>query len=286
MIKKPICLKYFLLSLCVAAGCVASAQNNFYYTAAIGTMNYGGDLLDKKFTFKECRAGATVGGLYYFLPNLIGNFNITYGTIGATDAKNGIKWFYRNLNFKSHIFETSVTGEFDLFDIRESANPEYLNTEQGTTRYTPYVFAGVGIFHFNPFTYYNGQKVYLQPLKTEGETVPYSLWQVSIPFGIGVKYALTENITIAAEMDIRKAFTDYIDDDSKFNYVDTTLLLQQNGQLSASLSYRADEIPNGHYAFYAERGNPNKKDKYYTFMVKVIFNFGQGTSLFKYGYGN
>ena len=142
------------------------------------------------------------------------------------------------------------------------------------------------MFNFNPYTYYNGQKVYLAPLKTEAETVPYSLWQVSVPFGVGIKYALTENIMIAGEMNIRKAFTDYMDDVSKFSYVDTTLLLNTNGQLSASLSYRADEIPNGHYAFYAERGNPDKKDKYYNFMIKVIFRFGEGTSLFKYGYGN
>ena len=60
--------------------------------------------------------------------------------------------------------------------------------------------------------------MYLAPLKTEAETVPYSLWQVSVPFGIGIKYALTENIMIAGEMNIRKAFTDYVDDVSKFSY--------------------------------------------------------------------
>ena len=48
---------------------------------------------------------------------------------------------------------------------------------------------------------------------------------------------------IAGEMNIRKAFTDYMDDVSHFNYIDTALLLSTNGQLSASLSYRADEIP-------------------------------------------
>ena len=249
-------------------------------------MNYGGDLQEKKFTLKECNPSATLGATYYFLPNLLGNFNLTYGKIGATDAKNGIKWVYRNLSFKSNIFDAAVTAEYDLYDIREAANPIFINTQQATIRYTPYVFAGIAVFNFNPYTYYNGQKVYLAPLKTEAESVPYSLWQLSIPFGIGIKYALTENIIIAGEMNIRKAFTDYMDDVSKFSYVDTTVLLNTNGQLSASLSYRADEIPNGHYAFYAERGNPDKKDKYYNFMIKVIFKFGEGTSLFKYGYGN
>jgi uncharacterized protein DUF6089 len=265
---------------------VTSAQSRLYFNGGIGAMNYGGDLQEKKFTLKECNPSLTLGATYYFSPNLLGNFNLTYGKIGATDAKNGLKWIYRNLSFKSNIFEAAVTAEYDLFDIRESANPDFQNTEDQTIRYTPYIFAGMALFNFNPYTYYNGQKVYLAPIKTEAETVPYSLWQVSVPFGIGIKYALTENIMIAAEMDIRKAFTDYVDDVSKFSYVDTTLLLNTNGQLSASLSYRADEIPNGHYAFYGERGNPDKKDKYYNFMIKVIFRFGEGTSLFKYGYGN
>jgi hypothetical protein len=261
------------------------AQSNFYFNGGIGAMNYGGDLQEKKFTLKECQPSITMGGTYYLLPNLLGNLNFTYGRVTATDAKNGVRWFYRNLDFTSNIFEAAVTAEYDLYDIRASANPTFDNTEQSTIRYTPYIFAGVGFFNFNPYTHYNGQKVFLNPLKTEAETTPYSLWQLSVPFGVGIKYALTENIIIAGEMNIRKTFTDYMDDVSQFSYVDTTLLLNTNGQLSASLSYRADEIPNGHYAFYAERGNPAKKDKYYTFMIKVIFTFGEGTSLFKYGYG-
>jgi len=265
---------------------VTSAQSTLYFNGGVGVMNYGGDLQEKKFTLKECNPSVTLGATYYFLPNLLGNFNLTYGKISATDSKNGLRWVYRNLDFKSNIFEAAVTAEYDLFDIREAANPIYINTQQATIRYTPYFFAGMAIFNFNPYTHYNGEKVYLAPLKTEAELVPYSLWQVSIPFGVGIKYALNENIIIAGEMNIRKAFTDYMDDVSKFSYVDTTVLLNTNGQLSASLSYRADEIPNGHYAFYAERGNPNKKDKYYNFMIKVIFKFGEGTSLFKYGYGN
>lgn len=279
-------MKYFFLILFISIAVSGSAQTTLYFNGGVGVMNYGGDLQEKKFTLKECNPTLTLGVTNYFTPNLLGNFNVTYGKIGATDAKNGPKWVYRNLSFKSDVFEAAVTAEYDLYDIRESATPENKNTDEETIRYTPYVFAGAALFHYNPYTFYNGQKVYLPPLKTEDEATPYSLWQVSIPFGIGIKYALTENIMIAGEMNIRKAFTDYIDDVSKFSYVDTTYLLNKNGQLSASLSYRADEIPNGHYAFYAERGNPNKQDKYYSFLVKIIFRFGEGTSLFKYGYGN
>ena len=88
---------------------------------------------------------------------------------------------------------------------------------------------------------------------------------------------------IAAEMNYRKTNTDHIDDVSAVHFVDTTTF---SNPLAASLSYRADEIQNTKYPFYGQRGNPNKKDNYYSFLIKVIFRFGEGTPLFKYGYGN
>lgn len=250
-------------------------------------MNYGGDLQDKAFTLSECRYSLTGGINYQFSPHFLGNVNLTYGRISASDAKNGPKWFYRNLSFKTGIFEASVTAEADLFDIRNSADQSYKNTENETQKWTPYVFAGVGLFYHNPFTFDQaGKKVYLQPLGTEGQTVPYSLWQVSMPMGVGVKYALSENIFLGAEMNLRATFNDYLDDVSSFHYLDTTELLATHGQQAASLSYRADEIPDTKYAFYGYRGNPNKKDKFYSFTLRIIFKFGEGTSLFKYGYGD
>jgi opacity protein-like surface antigen len=262
---------------------VAHAQ--VFFNAGLGTMNYAGDLLDKSITFSECKYSLNIGAGYQFAPHFVGNLNLTFGKVGAKDTKNGWKWVERNLNFQSYIYEAAITAEYDLFDIRDAANPVYLNTEQATTRFTPYAFVGIGIFNFNPYTFYNGQKVFLPPLRTEAETTPYSLWALSIPFGIGVKYALTENIFIGAEMNIRKTNTDYMDDVSHFNFIDTTTLLNTNGQLSASLSFRADEKPNSPYPFYSQRGNPDKKDVFYTFAAKIIFTFGEGTSLFKYGYG-
>lgn len=278
---KKLYLIFFLLT-----GSFGALHAQLYLNAGIGTMNYAGDLQDQSITISESKYSLTLGGSYQFSPRFVGNLNVTYGKIGAEDAKNGAKWVLRNLDFKSNIFEAAVTAEADLFDIRASANETYKNTEQETIRYTPYFFAGIGIFNFNPYTNYNGQKVFLAPLRTEAQATPYQLWQISIPFGVGIKYALSENVFIGAELNIRKTLTDYIDDVSQFHFVDTTALLNTNGQLAASLSYRADEIPGTKYPFYSQRGNPNKKDNYYSFTVKVIFKFGEGISLFKYGYGN
>ena len=115
-------------------------NQSLYFNGGIGAMNYGGDLQEKKFTLKECNPSLTVRcHILFFTPNFLGNLNFTYGKIGAADAKNGIRWIYRNLDFKSNIFEAAVTAEYDLFDIRESAIAEFLNTEQANHQiYTLY----------------------------------------------------------------------------------------------------------------------------------------------------
>ena len=246
-------------------------------------LNYAGDLQEKKITTTGGSYGLTVGGTYQFNGHILANLNLTYGQVGASDANNGPKYFYRNLNFKSNIFETAVTLEGDLFDIRSSTSGDYSNSDAGFTRITPYAFVGLGIFNFDPYTTYNGQKVYLPPLKTEAEAEPYSLWKPVFPFGIGLKYAVSDDIVIAGEIDYRKTTTDYLDDVSTYHFVDTTTF---TNPLARTLSYRADEIAGTKYPFYGQRGNPKKKDNYYAFMIKVTFTFGEGTSLFKYGYGN
>ena len=272
---------FFIFFLLVVS--LGSAKAQLYFNAGIGTMNYAGDLQQKKVTFKESKYGITLGGTYQFAPNFAANLNLTYGKVTAADSKNDIRWFYRNLDFTSNIFEAAATLEYDLFDISNAAGSNYDNPDAATERFTPYLFGGIGIFNFNPYTHYNGQKVFLQPLKTEGELTPYPLWGVSFPIGLGVKYAISDNVMIAAEMNYRKTNTDNMDDVSAFHFVDTTTF---SNPLAASVSYRADEIPGTKYPFYGQRGNPTKKDNYYCFLIKVIFKFGQGETLFKYGYGN
>src|SRR5204862_362594 len=85
----------------------------------------------------------------------------------------------RNLSFKTNIQELSIGAEFNLVDPQI-----YLQV--------PYVFAGIGVFHFNPFTYDNdGNKTYLKPLSTEGEGLSdyparknYSIIQLNFIFKV------------------------------------------------------------------------------------------------------
>jgi hypothetical protein len=242
--------------------------DKWFASAAFQGMNYFGDLQDNLITTNEMNFGVSLGLSYQVIPHLSTNLYLTVGTVGASDGKNGEKWKYRNLSFESSIFETALTAEYDIMDME---------TPDKENKFTPYIFAGIGVFHYNPYTYdAAGKKIYLQPLGTEGETTPYSLTQFCIPFGIGAKYAVSSTVRLSAELSIRKLFTDYLDDVSQHQYADTTELAITHGPVAASLSYRADEIPDSPYKFYGYRGNPSKNDGYYSFIIRASLQLFTG----------
>ncbi len=72
------------------------------------------------------------------------------------------------------------------------------------TRFTTYLYGGIAVFHFNPWAYDNdGNKIHLQPLSTEGQGVAafpsqkkYKLTQLALPFGAGIKYAVSDKVNM------------------------------------------------------------------------------------------
>ena len=273
----------FLVCVTLLLTIVSPAQKQWTAYGGIGPINYFGDLQDKQLTTTDMHLGATLGITRQFSPHFLTNFSIMYGKLSANDAHNGPKWDGRNLNFQTSIFETALTGEFDLINIAEPDDGNLI--DNNPKKFTPYVFLGIGAFNFNPYTYdIAGKRVNLRPLGTEGQQKPYSSWQISIPMGIGVKYAITSTVQLSAEFNLRKTLTDYLDDVSQHQYIDTVQLLQTNGPEAASLSYRADEIPNNDYKFYGYRGNPGRKDGYYSLLFKVAVQLFVYKPQFYYGY--
>ncbi len=124
----------------------------------IGTSNYTGDLLEKRYTMENSRFAAGIGAGYRFNGHVRVRGLLSFGKITADDKDNNDPFLLaRNLNFFSSITELSVTAHYDFLDIKYH-------------RITPYVFAGIAIFRFNPYTYDTlGNKVMLKPLSTEGQ---------------------------------------------------------------------------------------------------------------------
>ncbi|HLG39312.1 MAG TPA: DUF6089 family protein, partial [Chitinophagaceae bacterium] len=175
--------------------------------------------------------------------------------------------------------------------IKEAyAGLEYNLLDISKTRFTPYIYGGIAVFHFNPWAYDNdGNKTYLQPLSTEGQGLadfptqkPYKLTQFAIPFGAGFKYALNDNINIGIEFSQRKTFTDYLDDVSSF-YVDDGKLLAAKGPKAVEMAYRGLSNPNasaGYPSHGEQRGTPSEMDWYYFTGINIEMKFGTFSSLF------
>jgi hypothetical protein len=239
-----------------------------------GFSNYIGDMQHRPYTTKEANGSFGLGLQYDLNPHFSLLTNFTYGKVSASDAQdNKTNNRARNLSFESKITEWNVLAEYNLFDLSEH-------------RLTPYVFAGVALFHFDPYAFDSlGNKVYLHILSTEGEGLPqypnrkpYSLTQFAIPFGGGIKFRISQGVTLAYEIGLRKTFTDYLDDLST-TYVDRAILLQDRGPKAVEMAYRGGELKGG--APYpnsgAYRGSANHKDFYYMSGIRVTIALPENT---------
>ena len=181
------------------------------------------------------------------------------GYIRADDARNTndtVK-LNRNLHFRSPIYELSGQVEFNFLPY-ETGNSLY--------PFTPFIFAGVSLFRFNPKAEANnGEWIALQPLGTEGQGTTsfqdrkkYALTQFSIPMGGGFKIAVNKTFNIILEYGIRKTFTDYLDDVST-SYIGGNLI--DMSPLGIEMS---DKSLNGPQAKGFQRGD-SKDNDWYTF---------------------
>ena len=231
-----------------------------------GFSNYVGDLQSRPYTTQQSH-GSFGAGIQYDLNSHFSLLsNLTYGKVGASDSyATQADLRARNLSFQTVIGEFNVLAEYNLLDLRAH-------------RLTPYVFAGLAVYHFNPYASDStGKKVYLRPLSTEGEGLPqypgrkeYALTQMAIPFGGGIKYRISDRVVLAYEIGLRKLFTDYLDDVST-RYVDPAILLAAKGPEAVEMAYRGNEIKGGagYPAAGTVRGNPGRKDWYYMSGIKV-----------------
>lgn len=190
----------------------------------------------------------------------------------------------RNLNFKSKIFELWVAAEIYPFVAFEYDQTDVYH------KLRPYFLAGVGGFHFNPQGKdpVTGQWVALRPLHTEGETFSeypdrknYSLWQLNVPLGVGLKYYITENTTLSFEVIHRKTFCDYIDDVSK-TYINPNTFANHMDAATAALAYRMSNksttgYTSGGYQEGDKRGTASNNDSYFSAGFKLGFRLFAGS---------
>ena len=268
--------KYWFILLFFSST-VLLAQEDFNIGFSLGVANYQGDLTPAGIT-SFGRPNITAGAFIRLNHNDFINtrVNLQYGKIEASDADGGPGRVERNLSFFTNIWEASLIEEFNI-----------LGYHSGTRRFfSPYVFAGIAVFRYNPKTEYLGQVVELQPVGTEGQGIPgypgkYPLTQIALPIGGGLKLGLGQDVTLSIEVGGRKLFTDYLDDVSG-PYIDSRILLEGNGPLAAALGNRIGEYRNSDPVNTpgAPRGNPNFLDWYFFSQVSFSFYLDGDGSLF------
>lgn len=198
-----------------------------------GTSTYFGELagygqpLKSLFTLPRWNVGLSYNR--QFTPRIGARASFTWARITGDDytfAKSDpVKFaaqYARNLHFRNDLKEFALIGTYDF--IAGGRTP------RERPKVTPYALLGIALVAHNPkaltsLTAVNGetpdrsgqQWVALQPLGTEGQgqpgyEKPYSLVTISIPVGLGVRYALNEFFNISAEIRISPTFSDYLDD--------------------------------------------------------------------------
>lgn len=246
---------------------------------SLNSLNYFGDLspTPKRIStdLSLTRPAVGISFTHRFGPRYQLQGSFTYGGIRGSDTEsadqgdtqNGIFRYNRNLSFRNRIKEFSLIAQLDLW--------ENMSTYISRVQWTPYLYAGVSVFHHNPQakapdtdaagnpTGAGGKWVDLQPLGTEGQFAdlqpgdanygikPYKRIQPAIPIGIGARFRINQVMDIAAEWGFRYTFTDYLDDVSR-NYVDLGVF--GNNHLARAMSYRSNEVATPNYTYTGRDG--------------------------------
>jgi hypothetical protein len=189
-----------------------------------------------------------------------------YTKVGYSDSYNTNEFQRRrNLSFNSDIYEFAILGDFNFFRF---------NPQEPGYQFTPYMTFGIGVFSYDPYTYYNGDKVYLRPLHTEGQTVykgrkEYGKSAICFPVGFGIKYSISKDINMSIEITHRFTTTDYLDDVSTtyagasyFTPNSTALALQDRSYETGTLIGVEGK----------QRGWSKQKDQYTIAEIGITFN--------------
>jgi hypothetical protein len=249
------------------------AQSNGYdqlgeFGFQVGGAHYFGDLNTKS---RLNRPGITAGIFFrkqfnnYVALRVGGN----YAHLEYNDRISGNNAYQRrrNLSFGTNIWEFIVQGDFNFFRYNPDVPGE---------RLTPYLTFGLGLFSYDPYAYFEGEKYFLRTIGTEGQgsdVYPsrklYGTTALAVPVGLGVKFSLSERVNLNFEVTHRFTTTDYVDDVST-TYAGPAAFAP--GSPAAYLQDRSYETGNPIGVAGMQRGFSGKKDQYVLAVMGITFN--------------
>lgn len=242
-----------------------SNSRNLILSAGTGTTHYYGDLA-KSGDHSNIKPNFAVGARYNFYRWFSAGTELTWFMLAGDDKTDPGKEI-RNLSFQSHNFEISGLVYASLFEesgkfyMRQIANP--------------FVYGGVGLVSYNPTAKLEGQRYNLKKLNTSGES--YSGITAAFPVGAGVKIRVNSFINVVADGGYRFVLSDNLDDVSSGIYPEPSSFTDP---IARDLSDRTWETLDPGTPTWAEqgkefRGDPNNKDGYFIFNIKIEYYFAQ-----------
>lgn len=148
---------------------------------------------------------------------------------------------------------------------------------QGRNRHH-HLYTGLGwtVLFFSPQAELNGTYHKLRPLGTEGQGLEigkdsYGKSSLNTAFVTGYRYKLNRQYVIGVELNLRKSFSDYLDDVSG-TYTDNNTLREKRGDVAADLADR--NLSGQPKAEGSSRGNPGAKDNYGYFLFTFAWFVG------------
>jgi hypothetical protein len=176
---------------CLVAGiffCTPTLSQRLEVGAGAGVANYKGDV-SPDINWREPGPAGQI-----FLRHNPGKaISLTYGFMvgrfAASDQNSRDPLAQRrSFSFNTRFVEASAIAEYNFLDYRDPIR---------RVNFTPYLFGGLALFRFEP----------LQNFRPT-----YDLYQIGIPFGVGMKYVLGGSWNLGVAFGARKTFTDYLDD--------------------------------------------------------------------------
>ena len=227
-------IRFLLILSCLAIFGQVNAQFDDPKTIEVGphvgASYYMGDINPAKpFAMSDLQYGGVVR--FNYNNRWTFRFDYSHATVKADDAV--IKWRpERGLSFTTNLNDFSFVAEFNFWEYY-TGNPK--------RNVSPYIFGGISVFQYTPYSrilddnlmidtlinlrQYKLDTIYRDTVK--GDDGKYHLTTFSqlaeflggrtksigfsIPFGVGVKFALSKNMAATVEWRMQKTFTDYLD---------------------------------------------------------------------------
>ncbi|WP_420149093.1 hypothetical protein [Spirosoma sp.] len=218
----------------------------------LGATRYVGDLNERSnLSHLQLGTAVNVAAAFRYSPQLTFRAEAQLYYIRGTQQNTHLA--YNNLSFRS--INPDIWAGFQ-WDFWRDDNRNHI--------IIPYALAGMGLTHITPKARYKGRSVSLAPLRTEG--FAYNRLPIILRYGLGVPIAATERFKFHLEGAYSHVFSDYVDDVSTV-YADQSSM----EPTAAALSDRRPELGQPLNPVGAKRGNPNRRDGYFTLTARLIF---------------